>query len=286
MKKSTKVLLILSSVLLAVGIVLCGAALCLKGFDITAFNSEKFTDKVYTLDEDFESITVDALDADVEFYESPDDKFSVICPENENVTHELSVTDGTLSIFRNAPETSGFFNISLGSGDRRIRIFLPQKSYSSLKVETAMGDVAIPPIFTFDDMRIYTTSGEITVKAAATGLMLFSTASGDISISDTEAPIVELSTVSGEVELEKLVAEKSIYVKTTSGDIELGACDAPEIDLESVSGDINCGLLTPKSFKVETVSGDAVWPTGFASDESCNIKTVSGDIEVDVAQLD
>lgn len=98
-----------------------------------------------------------------------------------------------------------------------------------------------------------------------------------ISIPKTQEYEVSLTTVSGDVYIEEAQIS-SLHLKTTSGDIRVQS--AKEAVVTTTSGDISLNKV--ENLKLTTTSGDAELREVIGS---CQIKTTSGDIEIDTLKI-
>lgn len=105
--------------------------------------------------------------------------------------------------------------------------------------------------------------------------------SGDLELHNVTAEAIEAKTVSGDIECFHVIAREKMEMESTSGEIELTRSDAAAMNLETVSGDIEGTLLSGKEFDIETVSGEVMVPPS-GTGGSCRIKTVSGDVEMEI----
>lgn len=299
MKKSTKIMLIVFSCLFAVGFVTASIAAALTGFNYKFFNTTDFKKVSYTPEGEFNSIYISAADGNVEFYRSDDGKCRIECMENEDIKHSAEISGGALNIKR---ESNGVFGINFG-GVRDaydIKIYLPENSYRSLSAESDSGDVLVPEGFDFSQVRIYTKSGDASVKSSCGELLLVQTVSGDIDVENVGSPSVSLSTtsgdistenftadnlsfnsVSGEIDLDNTTAKKGLFAESVSGDIELDGVDSPDIQIKTTSGDVSGSLKSNKVFTAQSTSGSINIPKSDGS-EKCFVKTVSGDIKIEI----
>lgn len=324
MKKSLKIVLIVSACLIALGVIISlGAlvAISLGGEGFGAFNTLNFDTKEYSPVGDFDSIKVYGIECNVKFLLSTDGSCRVVCPEAENIYHEIEIFEGTLTI--NRVDNRRFYQrFGVQVGDLDILVYLPESEYESLYVNTVSGDINIPDDFKLESASAKSVSGEISCRAGVSGnislestsgeievgssaptsvelnstsgsvtvsdmnisdILDVKTVSGDVSVRNTKQTNLNISTTSGKTECKNSVSSGKILIDTTSGKTVLELCDAGTINIKSVSGDVRGKLLSEKDFEVSTVSGDVDVPDK-DSGGKCHIKTTSGSVYFTIAE--
>ncbi len=312
MKAWTKIILITALVLFAAGAVIGGVALASSG----NIFKEPFTSVTHNIDEEFQHISVDATAADIRILPSRDGKVSVTVEQSDKVTYAVAVANDTLTVTEQ-DDRAWFDHIGIHLRTQKITVYLPEGTYGNLKLETThgalrlsasdstfaaaalhstSGDMHITATVagnltvkaTSGDMHIAATvTGNLTVKATSGDVELRNTkaedltvslTSGDLDMTDCRANDLNLSVTSGDVELDQVIGQGKLQVKTGSGDIELSGCDAASIKLSTGAGDVEGTLLSDKLFDVDSGSGRIRVPAGDKQAPLCYVRTGSGDI--------
>ena len=176
-------------------------------------------------------------------------------------------------------------------------IYLPKNYDKAFMIKTASGDIELLEEWTFSNVEIASSSGEIEIGNIMANTTELSSASGDITVMNLNGKF-DIHTASGEIE----ISDGAAFGKasTSSGDIE--------IDLTKVNGDIEMNtasgentLTIPHStafvFKASTSSGEittffdselafdndqknATGSIGGKTKSAITIESSSGDIEV------
>lgn len=320
MSKNKIILIIVSVAAVILGAIVGICGLAAIDFDLTKLNTSKYKTSTYSFAENFNDINIDVGSANIEFKPSKTDICEVECYDDEKVKYDVNVTNDTLNIkYENSKSWNIYFGINF-SGPR-ITISLPEKDYNSLYILARSSDVNVPNNLSFlnsdvetssgeisyfadtkenlnlksnsgditaenvypENFNAETTSGEISVLSSTVinNFMLESN-SGDISLNDVNAFNINAESNSGEIRLINTVASGSITAKATSGDIDLMRSDAEEIHISTSSGEVSGSLLSDKTFVTDTNSGDVNVPVFSGSDNVCEIKTNSGDIDMTV----
>ena len=303
MKKSKKILITVAVILIAVGMICGFCGICSLGFNFNEISTSDFVTHTYTVDDDFTNIIIEDAASNINFYKSNDDKCRVLCDEREKVTHTVVNENKTLTV-RVKDERNWFERINIGIfvSDMRVSVYLPKNKYDSLNAASMSGDIDVANEFTFDNAKVGSISGDVSVKAdvkqelnisstsgdviinniSATECINASSVSGEIDLSNVKGKEIFANTISGGVMLTDTVASQKLKANSTSGEIDLKRCDAKNIVLDTVSGEISGTLLSNKQFITETTSGTVNVPQS-VSNEECRITTVSGDIYIEIA---
>lgn len=321
----SKVWLIVSILCIVAGIGLFLASGVRDGGDLVdvlgkAGYAERPEEKSVTVTDPFHSISVKTGSDDVQLLPSGDGSCRVVYGETDHSTYKVSVKGNTLTIERE-DDNSLLRNMTLYSESVPVRIYLPERSYEQLLIETASGDVHPEAGFAFqkvqintasgeaelselqaESLQINTASGDVTIErctlgafkletgsgdvemtgCVCTGEGSVSTASGEISLRSCDAGSLRVSSASGEILLQETLTTGATRAETASGDIELVNADAASFRLEAVSGDISGTILTAKDFKVETVSGSVHTSGDKDGAGECRVSTVSGSVDLSV----
>ena len=320
MNTSIKVCLIVAASLLALGVILFITAMAISQFKFAeVFTTASYETATHDITEEFDNISINTITVDVTVLPSDDDSAHVVCFDNKKITYAVAVTDGTLSIEAN-DERRWFEHLSIGYNAPEIRVYLPSDEYEALAIDLSTGDVRIEEL-TFSSINIEVTTGDVECLASSTGELNIHTTTGDIGISGASAASMSLKTTSGDVnifeiscdgdihmksttglsaltnvscknltidsgsgtsKMKNVIAAESIAIEKTTGDVEFDACDAAELNVKTTTGDVVGSLLTEKIFIVNTTTGDVNVPRT-ASGGICEIKTTTGDIEIEIA---
>ena len=303
MKKSKKILITVAVILIAVGMICGFCGIYSLGFNFNEISTSDFVTHTYTVDDDFTNIVIEDAASNINFYKSNDDKCRVLCDEREKVTHTVVNENNTLTV-RVKDERNWFERINIGFfvADMRVSVYLPKNKYDSLNAASMSGDIDVANEFTFDNAKVGSISGDVSVKAdvkqelnisstsgdviinniSATECINASSVSGEIDLSNVKGKEIFANTISGGVMLTDTVASQKLKANSTSGEINLKRCDAKNIVLDTVSGEISGTLLSNKQFITETTSGTVNVPQ-CVSNEECRITTVSGEIYIEIA---
>ena len=310
MLKLTKILLITGGAIFALGVVIT-----VGGIFAIRSSAAKKTDVVYekqevVITDDVSAIKIGEVSQDVEIKPSEDGEIKVEYYDADNYIHKVDVKGDTLSVEVNALSdnmqwwemvtiSQNWFNDSQ-SFDHPVVIYLPEGTYDSAQIDSVSGDITLPEGYVFNDIKIDTTSGDITSLCGSAGEIVVNTISGEVKIANctpsnisvnttsgyiffddmTVGGNTDLDTISGEVTLTNLET-KDISVSTTSGDIILKNLTTGTADFDTTSGEVSGTVTGDHEFDADTVSGDIEIPSNIKGEPGFSISTVSGDITID-----
>ncbi|MDD6269745.1 MAG: DUF4097 family beta strand repeat-containing protein [Oscillospiraceae bacterium] len=327
MKKAVKVSLIAAGTAAAAGFALIMAVCIATGFDPLGSEDTAYETKIYNIEEKFSNIEIDDVSYSIEIKPSDDGKCRIECEENNKITHDVQVKGDTLRIdFKDKRKWYEKITLSINPDSWRTRsmtVYLPEKEYEKLNVDTVSGDIVVEKGFTFTEgvldntsgdmnckafftkdltaestsgnvnladikaqsIRAESTSGEIDIAASeVTGKIICDSTSGSVTLSVVNAKDISAESTSGEVKMNNVNASGEISIDTTSGEITLDRVDAKSIEIDSTSGSVTGTLLSPKKFITDTTSGDVNVPRYDDCESVCEIDTTSGNIDVKVLE--
>lgn len=293
-----KVVFIIATILIILGILLFGAALAGGNWDISQLGTAKFQSNTYSIGEDFQNISVRTDTADVVFVLSDDNICKVECYEQENMAHRVTAKDGTLDIStddtRKWYEHITFFSFIAP----KITVYLPRAEYAALNIRSDTGDVDIPKDFSFESIDVSVSTGDVKCCASAAGKIKIKTSTGDIFAQSISADTLDLTVSTGkttltdvncknlfsdgstgDLHLQNVIADEKFSIERSTGDVKLDGCDASEIEIETDTGNVTGSLLSPKIFLVETDTGRIDVPKSTTGGR-CQIETDTGNIKI------
>lgn len=245
-----KIILIISAVLLALGILGCAVTALptlLEGEkymnNIIDKNSEKqeftFTDTFSELD-----ISVLSANANISYNSGNEVKVSYVTVD-KNKKIECNITDGTLNI-KEKSEFSFFSLFTLASVPTKIEISFPESyrdngTIENADVTVASGSLSGDMPHTEKSTKIQLYSGKINSSVAAENFDInVSSGSADISSRTHKHKSVNVSVLSGKTTLDGFISEKSKY-SLTSGKITSLNAGGGELYTNVTSGSLTLG---------------------------------------------
>ena len=278
MKTKNIIALIVAFVIISLGGLIVGATLSSVDFDFSKLNSLTVVENTYTIKEDFTSISAKGIECDIRLSLSENEECKVICREYTKVAHKAAIADNTLTITRE-DSRKWYDYIGVFIDKTEIIVFLPKAEYEALNIGGSTCDIDIPDDFKFKNVTFSNNTGDIYFASLVEENLSVTTNTGDIAILNTKPKNISIVSDTGDVELKDTIASESISASTSTGDIELYGCDGGKLFLSSDTGDISGTLLSGKTFKAESNTGDITVPPS-TSGGACEIKTDTGDIYI------
>ena len=302
--KKTKLLTILAASLILLGLVIATIGLVAVNFDFSKLTLAQLTSNIHTVKEGFTNISIDTDISDVRLELSEDSTCQVICMEEGNYTHKVSVEHNTLTI-TTEDNRMWYEKGGIHFGDfHSITIRLPQKAYKDLAVNCDTANVEIPKDFSFDWADITTTTGDIKWQGSEVDKLSLGVSTGDILVKDiTFCKNLTAKASTGDITLSNILVLGDLIAKTSTGDVLFDRFDASAMEVKTTTGDVTGTLLSYKRFTVYTDTGKFRLPpmpddktTLVITDKDgkelstltpkygpCNITTTTGDIYIELS---
>ena len=316
MMRAHKKLLRTGIMLLVAGLIISGISFAALGFDIRALSTANFVTNEHEINDSFENISIKGDTADIAFVQSEDGKCRVVCFEDEKEPHRVSAESGTLTIEHKKKIK---LYISIVPDRPKVTVYLPEKAYKALSVDTDTGDVSIPDAFTFENVGIKTDTGDIDMSASA-GDVTLKTDTGSIRLHDMTADTLSLSTDTGctgvnnaackgtlnakvntgktdfsevtcanlyskgntgRLNLTNVTAAGEFHIERDTGDVHFEGCDAEAIFVKTDTGNVTGSFRTDKVFLTKTDTGRVDVPKTITGGR-CEITTDTGNIKISV----
>jgi len=311
--------LLAAAALVILGLVIFAAAMSANGWDFTKLGTQKYDTHTYQISESFTNLSIKTTTANVLFAPSEDDSCKVVCYEQKNVEHAVSVQDGMLTVTVE-DNREWYEHIGIGFQISKITVYLPQREYEDLSVINNTGNVEIPKNFAFESITVSESTGKVTCYACASRGIKLKASTGNIQVKNTSAGSLDLSTTTGSVTvsgvdcagdakvkvstgsvkltdvtcesltskgstgsitLTNVIASEAFSIKTDTGSVRFDSCDASEIYVQTDTGSVTGTLLSDKVFFAESDTGSISVPkTTYGG--RCEVTTDTGDIKLKI----
>ena len=320
MMSTIKKWIIAALILLGAGVLLCGISFAVLGFDARKLNTVELETNIYEVSEDFLNITVKADIENITFVPSKDRICKVVCLEEKDNPHQVSVQGDTLTIGKNEKQKIQFFHFNVITESPKIEIYLPNMDYQTLSVDANTGDVDITKGFTFENISVMLDTGDVSCQADVRGDMNIETNTGHMILSEVSALGMKLTSdtgsmditnivLSGDMEIREgtgrvnmenvtcgnltskgdtgnlvmtnVIASGEFNIERDTGKIEFNECDAETIYVKTDTGSVTGSLLSEKVFITDTDTGNVDVPKTITGGR-CEITTDTGNIKIRV----
>ena len=299
MKKSTKIWSIIAASLMLVGIIIFSGVMTMLNWDFKKLSTVRYETNSYEIGESYANISIKTSTADITVLPSEDGTTRVVCYEQINIKHSVSVKDDTLCIeVKDTRKWYEYIGINFGFS-QKVTVYLPRGDYGNLTVNLSTGDTRVADNFNFDSINISASTGDISVNNTTANSIWIKTTTGDIALSnincqgeittslstgDVMMSNVNCGTVTsngstGDLRMSEVIANNKIYITRSTGDITLGKCDANEIYIKVSTGNVTGTLLSDKIFIATTDTGNVSVPHS-GNGGRCEIRSSTGDITI------
>ena len=275
-----------------------------------------FENNSYDLEQDYHSIKIDTITANVTFIHSNTSQSKVFCNELKTQKHEVEVVDGTLTITQKKNEE--WYGQVLNLTSSYIVIHLNKIQYDTLDIVGVNTDVDMQAGFIFNNVNIQNTTGNTKWKSNVVDTFAINTQTGDLDLQYASFHLVDIQNTTGDVNLlncsatshtviqlgtgnltvtnsglnllhvkiqtgyatlNDVFASDQIMILITTGNISLFRSDAGKLELATTTGDIFASLLSSKKISTQTVSGQISIPET-QDGGMCKTKTTTGNITI------
>lgn len=321
MRTRTKVWIIIAASLVLAGGMIFAGVMSVLGWDFSRLSTVQYESNQHEISEKFSGISVKAGAADLTFVLSEAGICRVECYEAKKEKHAVTVQDGTLEI-KTINEKTWYDYIGIHFGAPKIKVYLPEKEYTTLCVRNSTGNVEVAKDFKFESVDVLLSTGHVDFCASASGMIKIKADTGDICVENISADSLDLTvstgkvtvsdvscegdvtvTVStgetyltdlvcksvlssgdtGDIHLNNVIAAEKFSVERSTGDVKFGGSDAAEIFVKTDTGDVTGSFLSDKVFLAQTDTGSVNVPQT-AVGGKCEITTDTGDVNIDIMQ--
>ena len=252
MKKSIMWIVTISFLLLVAGIVLYSLA-----------RPCELETREYQIKENFKDIKIATDTADIQFVLSENSSSFVVCEEEKNAKHSVTVKENTMRI-EVVNNKKWYEHIGINLSKPKITVHLGQSEYGNIALETDTGNILLDNII-------------------ATGKLATETDTGNVNFAACDASEVFIETDTGNVFLDDVITTGKLAIETDTGNVNFAACDASAVFIETDTGNVTGSFLTDKVVFAESDTGKIDIPKVIA-DEKCEIITDTGNIKITIGQ--
>lgn len=312
--------LVISVLLILLCTVVFTLSSCSSGGAFSEIFLAEYSEESLEITEDFDSIVIDVVTADIKLMVSDDDVCRLVAYSQEKIKYVANVTDGKLTV-NVKDERAWYDHIAFVTETPKLTLYLPKAQYETLVIDATTGDVEVSSDFTFRTADISLTTGDVELLSTVTGLAKIKSTTGDIKLSDMSAASIDITLTTGDASLENVACEGDISLNIGSGetnftnvtchnfttdgttgsmslvnviakgkmtlerttaDITFEHCDASELSVKTDTGDVTGTLLTKKIFIPRTTTGKINVPET-TEGGVCKITTTTGKIIISIA---
>lgn len=283
MSSNTKKIIILVVIILVLSALLssvCG----ISTLGIRLFKSHHSgTAENWTPQGNFSEIEAESSTSDIRILPSENGKASIEWSGRPgSMKLEVKVRNGKLSVEeKHRFPLFRFFSIS--SGKSVITVYLPQKSYSGIDVQSDTGDISVRGL-SAQKLSMESDTGNIEANhVTVSGSADLQTDVGRLDLTDVTCGKLDVRTDTGSIGMKNVLISGALTAKSDVGSIRLDRCDAASLDLKTDTGSITGTLLSSKVFITRTDIGNVSVPSTTAGG-TCRAETSIGSINLTIVR--
>ena len=280
MSKAIKIVVIIASSLVGIGILFMGLAFAFGGTDMLVKNNPDINVKMVsaTFDE-VDIVNVKDVSNDVKITKSEKNQVKVTYAVSDKFSYYVKQIDNTLQVeYDDFRHWYDFITIFGSFREPDLTIELPEKTLKELNVKTSSGSIEANSV-NAEVTTLKTTSGRVEVGGNVGDLTANAT-SGSVKVNaDTQAEMAVVGTTSGKVQVSGNI-KGDVIADNTSGGIILENLKCKNVYAKASSGRIDADNLAVKSIKAEVSSGRVTFDNVICTGDM-DVKTTSGSINLD-----
>ena len=313
-----KVLIIVGIILLVVGLIITASVFVFSNFNFKNINtSEDYESKTFNIEDEFNNINISIDTSDLVFKHAKDGKTTIECLERKNMPYKVYVENGTLKVETEDNRQLTDYMLTYNT-KQTMTVYLPGERYEKLEIKNVTGDTNIPETFSFVNLKVLSSTGDIICKASVDDVLSIDLTTGHIEVEGIKSNEISLISTTGKISakdiectnsftlnvstgssnitnvkcksfssdgstgtisLTNVIATGKMEITRSSGDIKLDKCDAEEMNFSLHTGDIKGTILSEKIFITKTSTGKIDVPASTTGGK-CTITTSTGDIKI------
>ena len=230
-----QIIIIVSVVLIVLGIIFGGIGLAISG----GLSTGSKTVNTYTVEEDFESISIKADTGDILVKPSEDGTCRVDCRESKKEFYTIENKNGELSIeYHDTRKWYEYIQFSFNFEEiPDVVLYLPGQSYKNLAIDASTSDIELSRGIEFENASISISTGDLESYAKVSDSFTASVSTGNIEIEGADSKAIKVTATTGDVSVENIKDSSELSVQTNTGDIEISDIETGMLKLESTTGD-------------------------------------------------
>lgn len=275
-----KILVIILSVILVLGLLLAGVGLIITGGNLnTIFQNDVRTEKNVDETHSVSSLKVTSLADTIELYQSEDEFLHIDYWDSELSPFSYSCENGVAEL-KQVSTFKSWFNF--GSFENKIiKIYVPSSLTNELSINLASGDVTNSGcVINVQTLKLNLSSGNVTLSGITASTLDIDNSSGDVALTTLSAETATVKLSSGHITLTNAVITNADFL-SSSGGITLIDCNVTTLTAGLSSGDITAVNLISDSIKTNISSGSTdIQIAGNAVDYSIKVDISSGSVSL------
>ena len=192
--KTVKILFIVAGALILFGALLFVITGFISNWDFKTMLGGNYVSVTTEITEDFDAIEICTDTADISLVYSEEEGCRAVSYDREELSYDCLVEGGVLKV-RLVDSRSWFqklFDMSFGNS---LTLYLTKSEFASLKIEEHTGNVTVPSGFSFGNIDLKLTTGDLFLSASASEKITVNGSTGDVRLDGISAKEVTVSVV-------------------------------------------------------------------------------------------
>ena len=174
----------------------------------------------YEIKENFKDIKITTDTADIQFILSENPSSFIVCEEEKNANHSVTVKENTLRI-EIVDDQKWYEDIGIKLRTPKITVYLGKSEYSNISLETDTGNILLDNIITTGKLAIKTDTGNVKFEACDASEVIIKTETGNVTGSFLTDKVVFAKSDTGKIDIPKVIADEKCEVITDTGNIKI-----------------------------------------------------------------
>ena len=174
----------------------------------------------YEIKENFKDIKITTDTADIQFILSENPSSFIVCEEEKNANHSVTVKENTLRI-EIVDDQKWYEDIGIKLRTPKITVYLGKSEYGNISLETDTGNVLLDDVITTGKLTIETDTGNVNFEACDASEVIIKTDTGNITGSFLTDKVVFAESDTGKIDIPKVIADEKCEIITDTGNIKI-----------------------------------------------------------------
>lgn len=269
--------LIVGCSLLVLGLVTSVVTLAVNQFDVGEL-ADDLISKTYDIEGDFNKIECDLDITDLSIYLSNDGVNRAVCLEKENITFDIKVEDQKLKIVED--NQSKWWEFSYYS-HTDIMLFLTKETYESLSIDTDTGDIDVSDAFTFENVNINGSTGEVIFGGKVEEKLTINLSTGEASLFKVQTKDLEIKITTGKISILESLISNNANLSYSTGNVYIKDSEVNgDFTVIGKTGDIFVENMNSKNVNIKLSTGECELIDFIASGDM-KVESSTGSIKLD-----
>ena len=234
--------------------------------------------ETYYIEQPYNNIKIELDTFDINIHLSENFENKIVSKENKKLYIEEKVIDNVLTIRQ--IDNRMFFEKFFDFNNFEVDLYLSQQSINLLNIECSTSDITIHDGFTFNNVVISNSTGDIKMYSDSVQAIQIESSTGDVEFYDVKCDTLDIELSTGNTKLTNVVLKNDFYFESSTGNLFLDGFDAANMYIVSSTGDVKGTILSSKFFVATSSTGDVTVPKTREGGE-CRITVSTGDIKIE-----